>query len=141
MIIEAAKNGHTQVVQLHAFDYPSSILVTPDQAFCTGHELTLLGDGSPIVSEDSIVPSPAGSYGGSPTQCRLSGDDHYGSYHCTGKAGTAGSSCRCLNQPSFAQCLAASHHSPLPTPLTGSSNLSSGAGGNQHSISALAFEM
>ena len=55
MIIEAAKSGHTQVVQL-LLDYPSSILVTPEQAQIpsgmntTGQIL--------VASEDSTIFRP-----------------------------------------------------------------------------------
>ena len=55
MIIEAAKSGHTQVVQL-LLDYPISILVTPEQAQIpsgmntTGQIL--------VASEDSTIFRP-----------------------------------------------------------------------------------
>ena len=55
MIIEAAKSGHTQVVQL-LLDYPISILVTSEQAqIPSGMNTT---GQIPVVSEDSTIFRP-----------------------------------------------------------------------------------
>ena len=56
MIIEAAKSGHTQVVQL-LLDYPISILVTPEQAqIPSGMNTT---GQIPVASEDSTIFRPS----------------------------------------------------------------------------------
>ena len=64
MIIQVAKSGHTRAVSL-LLDYPSSILVTPEQAqISSGMNIT---GQVPINSEDTAVSSPAGVTDSVPT--------------------------------------------------------------------------
>ena len=135
MIIEAAKSGHTQVVQL-LLDYPSSILVTPEQAQLPAG-INSSGQVVPVASEDSIVPSPAVVTDSVPTAAPRV--PPVGGVAATVPTAALGG----RPEPQGAAAALTSLLPPntslpaIPTPLAGSSNSCPSAGGG-HSISTLA---